>query len=127
MKFIEQIENHAEEIEEGIETAERAVENAIARLEAFKQRKVEFNLALKEIARGGEPDVDSIFIADAEGKPTLDLLVAFTEAMESEGADEVQNAVEAHLEAKAEEDEERIIDAGERSRADYVEEDSDWE
>jgi len=121
-KFIENVVILSEEIEDSIERAMRAVENAQAHLDAVRQRKAELNEALKEVARGGEPDVDRIWLTDAEGKRT-DLYVAFSEAVEAEGEAEVQEAVEAHLEGL----EEAEIDQMESSRADYVAEDSDWE
>ena len=82
--------------------------------------------ALKEVARGGEPDIDRIWLTDAEGQ-RKDLYIAFSEAIEAEGEVEVQKAVEAHLEGLKETEEEQFIDECERSRADYIEEDSDWE
>lgn len=125
-KFIECVETLSESIEDSIERAERAVEHAQSVLEAARQKKAELAEALKEIARGGEPDIDRIWLTDAEGKQT-DLYIAFSEAIEAEGEAEVQQAVESHLEATAEAEDERFIDECERSRADYVEEDSDWE
>ncbi len=125
-KFIEIVENLSEEIEDTIERAEREMQEAEARMESARQRKAEMLEALKEVARGGEPEVDRIWLTDAEGNRT-DLYVAFSEAIEAEGEAKVQRAVEAHLEAKAEADEEAYIDEMERSRADYVAEDSDWE
>lgn len=126
-KFIESVENLSEEIEDSIERAVRAVSEAEGWLEAARQRKAELTETLKEVARGGEPDAERIYLTDAEGNRTLDLYIVFSEAIEAEGEAEVQKAVESHLEAKAEEDEERFIDEGDRSRADYVAEDSDWD
>lgn len=128
MKFIENVEILADSIEAKIERAERAIEDAQAFLASAMQEKAELNEALKEIARGGEPDCDRLYLTDAEGNRT-DLYIAFSEANEAEGEAEVQKAVEEHLEATKEADEERYIDEMERSRADYVAEDfdSDWE
>lgn len=125
-KFIECVENLSEEIEDNIERAERAVQDAEARLEAARQHKAEVLESLREVARGGEPEVDRIWLTDSEGNRT-DLYVAFSEAIEAEGEMEVQKAVEAHLEGLKEAEEEQFIDECERSRADYIEEDSDWE
>ena len=121
-KFIECVENLSEQIEDSIERAEREMQEAEARLESARQRKAEMLETLKEVARGGEPEVDRIWLTDAEGKRT-DLYIVFSEAIEAEGEAEVQKAVESHLEGI----EEAEIDEMERSRADYVAEDSDWE
>jgi len=121
-KFIECVENLSEQIEDSIERAEREMQEAEARLESARQRKAEMLETLKEVARGGEPEVDRIWLTDAEGKRT-DLYIVFSEAIEDEGEAEVQKAVESHLEGI----EEAEIDEMERSRADYVAEDSDWE
>lgn len=126
-KFIESVENLSEEIEDSIERAVRAVSEAEGWLEAARQRKAELTETLKEVARGGEPDAERIYLTDAKGNRTLDLYIVFSEAIEAEGEEEVQKAVESHLEAKAEEDEEQFIDEGERSRHDYVAEDNDWD
>jgi len=121
-KFIEIVENLSEEIEDTIERAEREMQEAEARLESARQRKAEVLETLKEVARGGEPEVDRIWLTDAEGNRT-DLYIVFSEAIEAEGEAEVQKAVEGHLEGL----EDAEIDELERSRADYIEEDSDWE
>jgi hypothetical protein len=128
MLFIENVETLTDSIEAKMERAERLIEQAQAMLDDAKREKAELNEALKEIARGGEPEIDRIYLTDAEGKQT-DLYIAFTEANEAEGEAEVQKAVEGYLEANAEAEEERYIDEMERSRADYVAEDfeSDWE
>ena len=121
-KFIECVENLSEQIEDTIERAQRAMEQAEAHLEAARQRKAELTEALREVARGGEPECDRIWLTDAEGKRT-DLYIAFSEAIEAEGEAKVQKAVESHLEGL----EDAYIDEMERSRADYVAEDNDWE
>ena len=119
-KFIECVETLSEEIEDTIERAMRAMSDAEARLESARQRKAELTEALKEVVRGGEPEVEQFWLTDAEGKRT-DLYVVFSEALESEGEAEVQKAVEAHLEGQ----EDAYIDEMERSRADYIAEDFD--
>lgn len=123
--FIQIVENLSEEIEDTIERAERAMQVAESQLESARQRKAEVMETLKEVARGGEPEVDRLWITDSEGNQT-DLYVAFEKAIEAEGQDEVQKAVEAHLEGL----EETEIDRLERENphhldADYPE--SDWE
>lgn len=122
MKFIEIVENLSEKIEDSIEKALYEVQQAEGRLEALRQHKAEVMESLREVARGGEPDIDRIWLTDAEGN-RKDLYIAFSEAIEAEGEAEVQKAVEGHLEGL----EEAEIDELERSRADYIEEDSDWE
>jgi hypothetical protein len=126
MKFIENVEILADSIEAKIERAERAIEDAQLMLESAKQEKAELREALKEVARGGEPDIDRLWVVDEQGNQT-DLYICFSEAIEVEGESKVQKAVEEHLEALSEAEEERFIDECERSRADYIEEDSDWE
>lgn len=126
MKFIENVEILADSIEAKIERAERAIENAHALLASAQQEKAELKEALKEVARGGEPDIDRLWVVDEQGNRT-DLYVCFSEAIEAEGEAKVQEAVSEHLEAQAEADDERFIDECERSRADYIGEDSDWE
>jgi hypothetical protein len=120
--FIKCVENLSEEIEDTIERAMRAMGDAEAHLEAARQRKAELTEALREVVRGGEPEVDRIWLKDAEGKRT-DLYIVFSDAIEAEGEAEVQKAVESHLEGL----EDAYIDEMERSRADYVAEDNDWE
>lgn len=126
MKFIENVEILADSIEAKIERAERAIEEAHALLDSAKQEKAELKEALKEVARGGEPDIDRLWIVDEQGNRT-DLYVCFSEAIEAEGESKVQEAVSEHLEALSEAEEEKFIDECERSRADYIGEDSDWE
>lgn len=120
--FIKCVENLSEEIEDTIERAMRAMDSAEAHLEAARQRKAELTEALREVVRGGEPESDRIWLTDAEGKRT-DLYIAFSEAIDAEGEAKVQKAVESHLEGL----EDAYIDEMERSRADYVAEDNDWE
>jgi hypothetical protein len=126
MKFIENIEILTDSIEAKIERAERAIEQAQSLLSHAQQEKAELKEALKEVVRGGEPDIDRLWVVDEQGNRT-DLYICFSEAIEAEGEAKVQRAVEEHLEAVSEADEERFVDECERSRADYVEEDSDWE
>lgn len=126
MKFIENIEILTDSIEAKIERAERAIESAHALLDSAKQEKAELKEALKEVARGGEPDIDRLWVVDEQGNRT-DLYICFSEAIEAEGEAKVQEAVSEHLEAISEAEEEKFIDECERSRADYIEEDSDWE
>lgn len=126
MKFIENVEILADSIEAKIERAERAIEAAHALLDSAKQEKAELKEALKEVARGGEPDIDRLWVVDEQGNRT-DLYVCFSEAIEAEGEAKVQEAVSEHLEALSEAEDEKFIDECERSRADYIEEDSDWE
>jgi hypothetical protein len=126
MKFIENVEILTDSIEAKIERAERAIENAQAMLDSAMQEKAELKEALKEVARGGEPDIDRLWVVDEQGNRT-DLYICFSEAIDAEGEAKVQKAVSEHLEAVSEADEEKFIDECERSRADYIGEDSDWE
>lgn len=125
-KFIESIETLTENIEDSILRAMREMEAAEARFEAFKAQKKEITETLREVARGGEPEIEVFWIEDSEGNRT-DLYAVFTEALEAEGGEAVEKAAQAHLEAISEAEEERFIDECERSRADYIEEDNDWE
>jgi hypothetical protein len=120
--FIKCVENLSEEIEDTIERAMRAMGDAEAHLESARQRKAELTEALREVVRGGEPEVDRIWLKDAEGKRT-DLYIVISDAIEADGLAKVQKAVESHLEGL----EDAYIDEMERSRADYVAEDNDWE
>lgn len=119
-KFIQGVEIVSEEIEDSIEQAMRAMSEAEARLESARQRKAELTEALKEVARGGEFEIERFWLTDAEGKRT-DLYVVFSEELEAEGESEVEKAVEAFLEGQ----EDAYIDEMERSRADYIAEDFD--
>jgi formate dehydrogenase maturation protein FdhE len=100
MKFIEKVEAHIIALEKSKAYARQRIEDAQAHLDDLKAESEALNKSLKQVAKGGEPLIDEVFLGD--NGESLELFKAYAEAVKETSPEAVEKAVADLLEAEEE-------------------------